>query len=70
MPQRQRDEAQRWYWAFYRTVKPGPLTLEKYKPGVPKTMLLLIAGVMWIGIGSLGRSYRVVAGKIPCQYHH
>jgi hypothetical protein len=25
--------------------------IEKWKPGVPKSVLLLIAGIMWIGVG-------------------
>ena len=32
-------------------VEPRKPKLEKFKPGVPKTMLLFIAGLMWIGVG-------------------
>jgi len=33
--------------------------IEKWKPGVPKSVLLLIAGIIWIGIGTMldGLSY-------------
>ncbi len=32
-------------------MKTGNSELEKWKPGVPKAILLLIAGAIWIGIG-------------------
>lgn len=32
-------------------MKTGNSELEKWKPGVPKAILLLIAGTIWIGIG-------------------
>jgi hypothetical protein len=34
-------------------MNPGNKEIEKWKPGVPKSTLLLIAGVMWIMVGIL-----------------
>ena len=27
------------------------IKIEKFKPGVPKSILLLVAGLIWVGIG-------------------
>ena len=40
---------------------------EKWKPGVPKSILLLIAGIVWIGMGILldGIAYAWLKGENP-----
>ncbi len=42
---------------------------EKWKPGVPKNALLLMAGILWIGIGLLmnGLSFSWLGGEKPDQ---
>jgi len=44
---------------FGTNVKSRNPEIEKWKPGVPKNTLLLIAGILWIGIGIIldGVSY-------------
>lgn len=43
--------------------------IEKWKPGVPKNALLLLAGLLWIGIGLLmnGLSFSWLGGEKPDQ---
>ena len=40
-------------------MKSGNQEIEKWKPGVPKNTLLLIAGILWVGVGIIldGVSY-------------
>lgn len=43
--------------------------IEKWKPGVPKNALLLMAGILWIGIGLSmnGLSFSWLGGEKPDQ---
>ena len=45
----------------------GNLEIEKWKPGVPKATLLLVAGITWMGIGSMlnGLSYLWLRNEKP-----
>ena len=45
------------------------LEIEKWKPGVPKSALLLIAGIIWLGIGVMmdGLAYSWLRTEPPHQ---